>query len=526
MKELIRYKVLMPLIVVVAVLLNSCIENDIPFPTILAEFVTMVAEDESSAAVISSSKQSVTLNLSEQVNLSDVKILSYSITEGATISENIIGGIDLNSDVDVILSLYQDYKWSITANQPIERYFNITGQVGSSTIDAVSHTVLAYVPNTYNKRYLQVESIKLGAEGVSEMSPNLEGELVDFRNPVAVTVSAFGESVQWIIQVDTISSTVTTTRADAWTNVIWAYGEAQAGKDNGFEYKQSDATDWIRVAESAVIADGGDFKACISNLNANSSYMIRAYSEEDYGEEITVETQGYLEIPNASFDNWWLNGSIWNPWSEDSESYWDTGNTGSSTLGNSNTVPSEDTWNGGSGYSAELESRFVGIGIIGKAAAGSIFTGDFVAVDGTNGILSFGREFDGRPTKLKGYFKYDSSAINYTNTDYEYMMGEPDTASIYIALTDWSAPLEIRTNPSNRQLFDPNDSGVIAYGTVEYGYTVSNFTEFEIELDYNDTDRVPTYILIVASASKYGDYFTIGSSSTLWVDNFSLEWDY
>ncbi|MFI3239435.1 MAG: PCMD domain-containing protein [Bacteroidales bacterium] len=525
MNKFIKYQRLLLLLIVIQ-LLNSCIENDIPYPTILAQFITVVAEDESSAAVIDTQTQSVTLTLSEQVNIEDVKITSYSITEGATISEEIVGGIDLSSTVNVTLSLYQDYNWSIKASQNIERYFNITGQIGSSTIDPVSCTVLAYVPSSYNRRYLKVESIKLGAEGVSEMSPNLEGELVDFRTPVSVNVSAFGQTQQWIIQVDTTSSSVTTSSVDAWTNLIWAYGEAQADKDNGFEYKASEATDWIRVADTAIISDGGSFKACITNLNANSAYVVRAYSDEDYGDEVEVETAGYLEIPNASFDNWWKNGNIWNPWSEDGESFWDTGNEGSSTLGSSNSTPSEDTWNGGGGYSAELASKFVGIGIIGKAAAGSIFTGDFVAVDGTNGILSFGREFDGRPTKLKGYFKYNCSDINYTSTDYSYMMGEPDTASIYIALTDWSTPLEIRTNPSNRQLFDPKDSGVIAYGAVEYGYTVSNFTEFEIELDYNDTDRVPTYILIVASASKYGDYFTIGSSSTLYVDNFSLEWDY
>jgi hypothetical protein len=37
---------------------------------------------------------------------------------------------------------------------------------------------------------------------------------------------------------------------------------------------------------------------------------------------------------------------------------------------------------------------------------------------------------------------------------------------------------------------------------------------------------VPTYLIVVCSASKYGDYFTGGAGSVLYVDDFSLEYDY
>ena len=58
------------------------------------------------------------------------------------------------------------------------------------------------------------------------------------------------------------------------------------------------------------------------------------------------------------------------------------------------------------------------------------------------------------------------------------------------------------------------------------GETVSAYKDFEIELDYRSTSRVPKYLLIVCSASKYGDYFTGGAGSTMWVDDFSFEYDY
>ena len=58
------------------------------------------------------------------------------------------------------------------------------------------------------------------------------------------------------------------------------------------------------------------------------------------------------------------------------------------------------------------------------------------------------------------------------------------------------------------------------------GENVSTYQDFTLELDYRTTSRKPKYIIIVASASKYGDYFTGGSGSELIIDEFSLEYDY
>ena len=58
------------------------------------------------------------------------------------------------------------------------------------------------------------------------------------------------------------------------------------------------------------------------------------------------------------------------------------------------------------------------------------------------------------------------------------------------------------------------------------GKSVTEYTPFTLELEYRDTDRIPTYIVIVASASKYGDYFTGGDGSVLFLDDFTLEYDY
>ncbi|MBD5182831.1 MAG: hypothetical protein HDS99_03445, partial [Bacteroidales bacterium] len=146
--------------------------------------------------------------------------------------------------------------------------------------------------------------------------------------------------------------------------------------------------------------------------------------------------------------------------------------------------------------------------------------------DGTNGILGFGRPFTNRPTKLKGYYKCDPKTIDRTSDEYKNRAGQPDTCIIWCALVDLDEPLEIRTNPKDRQLFDPNASYVVAYGRMVQYQAVPDWIPFEFELNYTSITRKPKYILVTASASSLGDYFTGGSGSTLWIDDLVLDYDY
>ena len=146
--------------------------------------------------------------------------------------------------------------------------------------------------------------------------------------------------------------------------------------------------------------------------------------------------------------------------------------------------------------------------------------------DGTNGVLSFGRAFTERPTRVRGYLKYTTAPISHAINEYKPLIGQPDTCIVWCALIDAAEPFEIRTNPSNRQLFNPDAEDVIAYGKIEYGENVASYSPFEFKLNYKSTSRVPKYILLTASASKYGDYFTGGAGSTLWLDDIELLYDY
>lgn len=522
------HKTIICISAVVAACMTGCIKNDIPYPRIQANFLTFSADGQDRGTVIDSITRTVTLHFDESVDIEAVRVDEYSVTPGAEIvGTDLSQPIDLSIPMDVYLRLYQDWQWTIVGQQEIERYFTLSGQVGNSVIDVPGKRIIAYVSKNTSLSNMTVESIKLGPAG-STMSPDLSapGIKVDFTHPVEVMVTTpYGKSSYWSIYVERSNVSVETVAVDGWTNVGWVYGRAEAGQDNGIEYRIKGDADWTRVDKSEIVVNGGNFHTRLIHLSPLTTYEARAYSGEAYGETLEFTTGSIVQVPNTSLYDWWLDGKVWNPWAEGAEPYWDTGNKGATTLGASNSMPTDDT-SSGQGWAAMLETRFVGIGAIGKLAAGNLFVGRYVRTDGSNGVLSFGRPFTQRPTKLRGYLKYTSAPISSVTAGFENLKDRPDTCIVWLALIDQDEPFEIRTNPKNRQLFDPEGSYVVAYGKIEYGETISQYIPFEFELDYRSTSRIPKYILITASASKYGDYFTGGAGSVLYLDDLELLYDY
>lgn len=509
-----------------AVAFVGCIKNDVPYPRIPQNILSIAAEGETEPAKIDDRAMTVELTLGEAVDIQAVRFSDFTYTDGARCSRALLDSAwNLAHPFTVTLSLYQDYDWTITATQTIERYFAVAGQMGTSVVDAVGRRVIVTMPDTYDLAHLQLTAIKLGPEGHTTMTPDVQPGEIDLSKPLEIDVMAWGRTEDWTIYAEKSTAVVSTTEVDAWSRVIWAYGVCEDGRPQGFQYKASDAAEWIDVSAADVVSEGGSFHCCIKGLEPLTEYAVRAVSGEDVGNEVVVTTETTEVLPDGSFDQWWLNGKVWCPWGEGGVQFWDTGNTGAATLGQSNVQPSDHVPAGLSGQSAMLATKFVGLFGIGKLAAGSVFSGRFAKVDGTNGILDFGRPWTVRPTKLRGYYQYTSVPIDYASEEYKALMGRPDTCHIYVALTDWTAPFEIRTNPKNRQLFDKNSPSVIGYGEFISGESTDGYVPFEIEIKYRSTSRRPSYILVTSAASKYGDFFTGGNGSTLYVDQYSLDYD-
>ena len=134
---------------------------------------------------------------------------------------------------------------------------------------------------------------------------------------------------------------------------------------------------------------------------------------------------------------------------------------------------------------------------------------------------------------MKGYIKYNCGVVDKGGD--KIANGQNDIGTVYVALTDgdgvayddgskWSCIIKTKTG----QLFDKNASNVFAYGEMILNQSTEGdgLIPFEIELDYKSTDRIPTRIVIVASASYYGDFFQGSTSSKMWLDDITLEYDY
>ncbi|MDE6682918.1 MAG: PCMD domain-containing protein [Muribaculaceae bacterium] len=217
------------------------------------------------------------------------------------------------------------------------------------------------------------------------------------------------------------------------------------------------------------------------------------------------------------------------PWGvgDKEASFWGSGNEGSATANLTLTDKSSDMKHSGS-YSARLESKSA----MGVIAAGNVFVGSYVKTDGTNGVLSLGRPYNGsHPSKLKVWVNYrPASGVSVKSGNEGYVpdnfMGGKDHGQIYVALT--TEPVEIRTNPKNLKVFDSvNDPAVLAYGQMTW---TDNFgpdgalEAVEIPIEYNDkaNTQAPKYLVIVVSASKYGDYFSGAPGSVFYLDDFEL----
>lgn len=538
-------------------ILTSCaIENDIPYPIIEASIESMTVEGQRgadqntfTAATINKSARTVTLYVNDGVDISRLQILSLKTTAGAELvvdDPNVcedyskfptsgfasLDSIPLSSNTHVnfsqpvtfTLRTYQDYQWKVTVNQIIQRDIEIDGMT-DYVIDTTTRTVIIYVDPETDRTNLNVKKLNLGGEyGRVSPDPTLQK---NYSKPSTFNVSCSWEeySYEWTVYVypDSGESSSSSTEAFAMTTRATVNGKIQSGKTPVVEYRKESETSWITVPSANVNVSSNTFSATLTGLSASTTYKYRINVDGSIGSEQSFTTATATPLENGSFDEWSseaaANGTLWQPWS--TSSFWDTGNKGATTIADSNSVPTSETCNG-SGKAASLETKWV----VMKLASGNIFTGSYVRTDGTNGVLSFGREFKSFPSKLRINYKYTSATIDKIGEDaLEYLKGRPDSCHIYIALADWNQPLEIRTRPSERQLFDKNDSHVIAYAEYISGNSDSQYQQKDLVLNYRYTNRTPKYILIVASASKYGDYFTGGVGSKLLVDNFELIYD-
>lgn len=310
---------------------------------------------------------------------------------------------------------------------------------------------------------------------------------------------------------DMVTSDIKNDASKVWGQFAYLSGSCNLAEITSpvqFRYKKKADAEWTTI--EAVQEEGTkNYSVKVAPLDFGTEYEYYILCGDKTGETCTFTTESYVEIPNLNFDTWSQNGKNWYPNADASNSYWSTGNEGVTLGGNSNSVGVSDSY---SGLAAQLQTVQVKVLIVKVTAAGNIFIGNYKTnTSNPASSVSFGRDYTGaRPTKLSGYFKYQPGATMSDGSVPSEKL-EKDECDIYIQL--WSG------------------GETIGEGHFITNETVSEYTHFEIPIEYTVTNKRPDKIAIVATSSRYGGYFdgmnVIGQlaiGSTLWVDDFELSY--
>lgn len=526
-----------------AFLLGACIENDIPYPYIPGEILEFEIEGQTEDTKIDAMKRTVTVTVDELVELGELKVTKlvansearilpdesacasarqfpdFSFSSLSELPGNANTKIDFTNPVQILLRTYQDYPWTVTVNQVINRTIDVENQVGQPVIDERNRIVLIYVSASQSLKEVTINALELGGRN-SFLVPDPIG-VQDFRRPRQFAVYRGDKYLGlWTVDVVQTQSTSSVGGAEVWAKKAIVSGGVKAGSIPVIEYKKALDSDWSQLDASAVdMVNATSFKATIAGLEDGTSYQWRILVDGAPGNVASFTTEKITTVPNLNFDTWTQSGKNWfaNSIADDYDApgaYWATGNEGvTSSLAGGNdpiTVPVEGS-EAYRGKAARLRS-ITGVTLVG-AAAGNLFIGKYKTnMMKPSASVTFGRPYTGaRPTRLTGYYKYKPEPISNGGT----LPGTltKDQCHIYIRL--WDA-----------------EGNEFAYGEFVGSEEVTSYTKFTIDIEYKNLDARPAVMTIVATSSRYGGEFEgakvigqVGHGSTLYVDEFELLYD-
>ena len=437
---------------------------------------------------------------------------------------------------------------NFTSTETRAAYFPVTGLTAEVTVinnAGVSHTMSQELGST--ERPVQARDHYILNIKLAEVSSG--------SNNITVTVDPTTHEYSYTFSVSTVPTASATMTAGAWdrlaylkaTNVDAGTGESVDGLK--FQYRTATVTlaegDEDLWKDVVTTAEEDTYTAMLTGLTASTTYEYRVVNGE--GTQIgsaqsftTGEADAQTALQNGGFEDWCtiqtqgLIGKVNTAYPNASAdvNFWDTSNTGANTMSTNDPTSSVTSPIVSGTHAAKLESKKVVIAF----AAASLYTGTFgtVQMSSMSATLNFGQPFTSRPIALHGYYQYSPKNVDNVGdnlpADATVSEGNPDECSIYIAMA--KKAYEIDNSKPDTFIDFENDDNIIAYGTIEGDYVKTNgaangYTEFTIPLQYKESQfgAIPTHIIIVCSASKYGDYMTGSEGSTLYVDDFSLVYE-
>ena len=355
---------------------------------------------------------------------------------------------------------------------------------------------------------------------------------------ISIELDGTSKTFNFTIGVPTTAKTTLSVSANPWSSFAYFEGKvlSKVGNlDNSklvMEYKLAESEEWSSVPDLQA-GENDTYSARITGLTPAKQYQCRfVYKDTDEiaSDVVNFETESANVLYNGGFDDWYQDGKTWYPVAQkdfSKGSFWDSSNPGTTqgmgaivsinpTQGNTTVVHTSG------GKSAELRSQYMV-----KFAAASLYAGSFGGLVGLNGAkINFGQPFTSRPISLHGFFQYAPVAIDNVGGNQPsgtVQKRDTDICSIYIALAKKTYTVD-NTDTGTFIQFE-TDPDIIAYGELPLSECVNTngqWKEFTIPLKYKNIEEKPTHIIIVASSSKYGDYFTGGNGSVMYLDDMSL----
>lgn len=523
--------------------LQGCIENDLPYPTIKGEILEIDMEGMVSAKINDATNR-ILVKVADTLDLKDVRIKKLKVTEGATLIPEAASCIDFKHFPDtgfvsadslpptantrmnvkkpakILLRIYQDYLWTIDVQHDIKRVIKVKNQTGTPLVDEDNKQLIIYVDKQLQPKFdnIEIEQLQLGSS-IAKTIP-LPDTIHDFRRPQTFSVTAFNDTEKWTVSVMHPSDDMQQIDLSVWARRVYLKGTTKTG-DVLIQYRKQGEEQWETVLSNELSIDKEDFIAMITHLQAETTYEYIISVDGKTEDLKSFTTDKMINVPNLNFDNWIsANGTVYPNLDLDANYFWDSGNGGAKTA--SKTPTEEETRNVVKGSAAKLHSEYAMVAF----AAGNLYTGEFIKaimdLKNPGAELDFGRPYTGRPSGMKGYYSYKPGIIDYAAPAYSTMMGQKDSCHIYIALFDWKQPFRVNTQKSEFVDLTWENESMIAFGEFKTNAGNSDYSTFKINMTYRDYFTKPTYILIVASASKYGDYFTGSTSSVLLLDECEL----
>lgn len=454
-------------------------------------------------------------------------------------AENLLAKVNAIS-AQVYSSTDAAYTWTFAPSNTGAVYFPVTDLVAK--VSLVNRKGQSYSMETpisgVKARDHYLLHYKMAETGNGKINITVDGSMTVYDLPINVTQEA---------------SNTALLSANAWSKFAYLQAASVTHEEGisldpsqmKFQYKPATSDTWTATvaATKATVANGDVYTATIQGLTPGTQYdyrLILGTGEAFNTAKSSFVTDAVTLIPNGSFENWCTRSAGTALSSKDTRfpstgdeydngtRFWDTSNRGANSMGTKD--PTKDTDVSVSGTAAQLQS----IAVAGNFAAASLFSGNFesasLGTGGATATITFGRPFTVRPSVLKGYYKYTPVNIDKvgSNPPAGVVAGNPDECAIYIALS--KKQYAVKNTDTSTWIDYEHDDNIIAYGALPSGAAASGtepngYTKFSIPLKYKNLTDKPTHIIIVCSASKYGDYMTGGVGSTLLVDELTLDYD-